>query len=106
MTSEEEALGTALFHRWRVRLAVVVALLVPTAAVSLLLALVHDGPLVVPALLAAGAGCVVRAWRSVPRSLTASERPTMARSAAWAGLGLVLFVVVPVALTRAGVLGG
>jgi hypothetical protein len=54
----------------------------------------------VPVFLWLGVGALLLALRQVPRSVTAGERPRMAVSAAWAVVGAVLYVGVPLVLNR------
>ena len=101
MSLSDDTTQKVLFQRWRLRLLVVAVVLGLGAVVSLVISLAYGESLVVPALLVAGVACLVMAWRSVPRRIEAEERPTMARSAIWVVLGIVLYVVVPVALSNA-----
>ena len=95
-----------VFQRWRLRLLVVLCVFTLGAAASLVISLAYGESLVVPVLLWIGVGCVFMAWRTVPRRISAEERPTMARSATWTALAVVAYVVVPVVLSQTGVVSG
>ena len=71
-----------------------------------MISLAFDEPLVVPLLLWAGVACVARSRHTVPRGVAAEGRPSMASSAGWATLSILFYVVVPVALSQAGLLPG
>lgn len=106
MPLTDRGLQTLVFRRWRLRLLVVLCLFTCGAAVSLAVSLAYGESLVVPLALWAGVGCIFMAWRSVPRRITAEGRPTMARSAIWAVLAVLAYVVVPVVLSQSGVVSG
>ena len=105
--STSDPVPHALAHqRWRLRLLVVLCLFTLGAAASLVISLAYGESLVVPSLLWVGVGCVFMARRTVPLRVSAEERPTMARSATWAALALVAYVVVPVVLSQFGPVPG
>ena len=96
----------AVHQRWRLRLLVVLLVFTLGAVGSLVISLAYGESLVVPLLLWAGVACVAMARHAVPRGVAAEERPSMARSAVWATLAILLYVVVPVVLSQAGLLSG
>lgn len=98
MSLQDPAVAAAVHARWRLRLLVAAVLLGLGVAVSFAIALAYDESLVVPLLLGAGVGCLVLARRAVPASLRAS--------AAWTVLAIMLYVLLPVALSSMGVLAG
>lgn len=87
-------------RRWRVRLAIAIALLALGAAVATVVAVAYDEPILTPVFLWLGVGALLLAHQQVPRSVTPGERPRMAASAAWVVVGMVLYVGVPVVLNR------
>ena len=104
MSVPDTAVQAAIHHRWRIRLLVVLAVFALGAAGSLVISLAYGESLVVPMFLWLGVACVAMAWHTVPRGIAAEERPSMARSAMWATLAIVAYVVVPVLLSQAGLL--
>lgn len=104
MPLPDPALQAAIHHRWRIRLLVVLAVFVLGSVGSLVTSLAYGESLVIPLCLWLGVACVAMAWHTVPRAVAAEERPSMARSAMWAGLAIVAYVVIPVLLSQAGLL--
>ena len=90
----------AVSVRWRLRLTVAIVLMALGALVATAVAVAYDEPLLTPLLLWLGVGALVVARQQVPRSVTAQERPRMAASATWVVLGILLYVVAPVVLSR------
>jgi hypothetical protein len=104
----DEQTNRAIHDRWRLRLAVAIMVLSLIAAAATLGPLLYPdsgGSWVIPALLWAGVGCVVMAWRTVPRGIDPAERPAMGRTARWIVLAVLVAFVVPVVLVNVGVVG-
>lgn len=90
----------AVSRRWRLRLAIAIAVFALGAVVATVVAIAYDESLLLPVFLWLGVGALLLAHQQVPRSVTAGERPRMAVSAAWVAVGVVLYVGVPVVLNR------
>ncbi len=99
-----EPVQAAVHQRWRLRLLVVLLIFTLGAVGSLVISLAYDESLIVPLLLWAGVGCVAMARQTVPRGVAVEERESMARSAVWTTLAILLYIVVPVVLSQAGLL--
>jgi hypothetical protein len=86
-------------RRWRLSLALVVVVCAVGCAISWVVSLAYGESLVVPVLLALGTGCFVMARRSIPATLTAGDRAALGASAGWVVVGILVFLVGPVALS-------
>ncbi|WP_341229873.1 hypothetical protein [Nocardioides salarius] len=100
MSLQGPEVQVAVVRRWRLLLGVVAGVFAVGAVAALATSLAYDESLLTPVLLVLGTGCVLAARASVPRGLGADERPTMARSAAWVVVAVLLYVVAPVLLGR------